>query len=147
VFKIIHKGNYGKQIRKLLKNMEVIAGLPKGSGSYPDGKTVIEVGATNEFGTENIPARSFIRTPIQNSKKDIFKLVAIQSKKMYELKSTPDASLELVGTLMENKMKESFVDNDWQENSQSTIKKKGSSTPLIDSGQLRQAITHEVRKK
>lgn len=147
MLKVVHNGDYGKSIRKLMKNMSVIAGLPKGSGSYQDGISIVEVGAINEFGTNKIPARSFVRVPIQNAKKSIFKLVALESKKLYSLKSSVSISLETIGIMMSDKMKESFTNNNWKENAPYTVEKKGSSTPLINSGQLRQSITFEVRKK
>jgi len=144
VFEIIHKGDYGKALKKLLKNQEVVAGLPKGKADT----SIIERGVKNEFGTEYIPARSFIRVPVINGKDDFFKLAKMEAKKIFELKTTSEKSLSLLGILMSDKMKASFQDNDWAPNAESTIKAKGSSTPLIGiTGQMRQNITYEVRRK
>ena len=143
MFEIIHKGGYGKALKKLLKNQEVVAGLPKGKTD----SSIIERGVKNEFGIGRIPARSFVRVPIVNGKADFFKLAGIEAKKLFELKTTSEESLSLLGILMSEKMKASFQDNNWAENAQSTIKAKGSSAPLIDSGQMRQSLTYEVRNK
>ena len=71
----------------------------------------------------------------------------MEAKKLFELKTTSDKSLSLLGILMSDKMKASFQNNDWAENAESTVKAKGSSAPLIDSGQMRQSLTYEVRSK
>jgi len=144
VFEIIHKGGYGKALKKLLKNQEVVAGLPKGKAD----SSIIERGVYNEFGTENIPSRSFVRVPVINGKNDFFKLAKMEAKKLYELKTTSEKSLSLLGILMSDKMKASFQNNDWAENAESTIKAKGSSVPLSGkTGQLKQSPTYEVRNK
>ena len=45
---------------------------------------------------------------------------------------------------MEGAMKLKFTDGTLTPNAPSTIKKKGSSRPLIDTGQLRQSISNKV---
>ena len=59
------------------------------------------------------------------------------------------AGMERAGTQGENAVKGWFTNpkNSWAENAESTIKQKGSSKPLIDTGQLRKSITHVVKKK
>ena len=144
MFEIIHKGGYGNALKKLLKNQEVVAGLPKGKAD----SSIIERGVSNEFGMKNIPARSFVRVPIINGKDDFFKLAKMEAKKLFELKTTSDKSLSILGILMSDKMKASFQDNNWAPNAESTIKAKGSSSPLIGkTGQLKISPTYEVRSK
>ena len=136
-----------KQLKKQMKSGKVKVGLPKGkSGAYDDGLTVIEVGAINEFGNEKIPERSFVRVPVQQNKIKYMDLARKQAQKIYAGKTTVNDALGILGLFMSDKMKASFTDNDWQENAQSTINMKGSSTPLIDSGQLRQSITWQIVK-
>jgi len=52
--------------------------------------------------------------------------------------------LDLAGIVAENACKQWFVNpkNGWPPNKPATIKRKGSSRPLIDTGALRQNITH-----
>ena len=59
------------------------------------------------------------------------------------------AGMERAGTQGENAVKGWFTNpkNNWAENAESTKKRKGSSKPLIDTGQLRKSITHVVKKK
>ena len=54
----------------------VKVGLPKGSNDYPDGTSVIMVGAVHEFGSDkmNIPQRSYLRSTVVEKKKDYKRL-------------------------------------------------------------------------
>ena len=57
--------------------------------------------------------------------------------------------LHKAGQVAENAAREWFTNpaNGWAPNSPKTIKYKGSSKPLIDTDQMRKAITHVVRRK
>ena len=147
-FEIKHtNSDFVKNIKKQLKSAQVKVGLPKGKGgSYEDGSSVIEVGSWHEFGTDKIPERSFIRVPVQQNMQKYKSLAQKEVKKIYEGKQTVDGALGILGLFMSDRMKASFTDNDWAENSPFTVALKGSSTPLIDTGQLRQSITWQVAK-
>lgn len=55
--------------------------------------------------------------------------------------------LEKVGMQGQNIARDWFTNpaNEWQENANSTIKKKGSDKPLIDTGEMRKSITYVVK--
>lgn len=61
--------------------------------------------------------------------------------------NTAERELRLAGTAAANAAKRWFTDprNNWAPNAPSTIKAKKSDQPLIDTGQLRRAITFVVR--
>ena len=54
----------------------VMVGLPKGSNDYPDGTSVIMVGAVHEFGSpsKGIPQRSFLRSTVQEKRRSYMRL-------------------------------------------------------------------------
>lgn len=56
--------------------------------------------------------------------------------------------LEKVGMQGQNIARDWFTnpDNKWAENSESTIRRKGSDRPLIDSGELRKSITYIIEE-
>ena len=60
------------------------------------------------------------------------------------LNNNMDNCLELMGVYMTNLIKERMAQGIKPSNSKITIERKGSSTPLIDSGQLRNSITYRV---
>ena len=53
---------------------------------------------------------------------------------------------EKIGLVASNDVKEYFVMGDFEPLKQKTIDRKGSSKPLIDTSELRNSITWEVRK-
>lgn len=58
------------------------------------------------------------------------------------------AQRERLGATMAAKVQAYFEeDNGWPPNAPSTIKKKGSAQPLVDTGALRQSITYIIRPK
>lgn len=125
-----------------LKKLEVVVGLPKGKSEG----TVIQYGAVHEFGApeKNIPRRSFLRVPTLNAENTIIKFAENQSKQLEKGVNTT-LFMSKIGAFIQGIVLKSFRENDWQANSEATIKRKGSSTPLIDKGQLIQSITWDVR--
>ena len=55
-----------------------------------------------------------------------------------------DSVLNTIGILAVNSIKQSIEDRIYEANKESTIKKKGSDTPLVDTGHLRQSIIWRV---
>lgn len=125
----------------------VKVGIQETAGSHKEsegGLSVADVGSFHEFGTDTIPQRSFIRAPIQDNKAD---LQTLQRKLLKEVmlggKSTGEA-LALIGEKAQSDMIAAINAGIEPGLEQSTIDAKGSSTPLIDSGQLKQSIRYKV---
>jgi len=137
-----------RKLQKQLKDAKVKVGLPKGTPANDEGESLIEIGATQEFGSpsKNVPERSFVRIPLDNAKADYFKFLKRQGINILNGKTTTDDAIEKLGVWGQTVIKKSFTNNNWEANSETTIALKGSSRPLIDRGQLRQAITWEVIK-
>jgi hypothetical protein len=93
-----------------------------------------------------VPPRPIIEPAIENSKEQIGKLLGFAAKQAADNGDTT-AALEDVGTYASGKVKAWFTDakNGWAPNAPSTIKRKGSAQPLIDTGTLRDSITFVVR--
>lgn len=120
-----------------------------GSKQHSEGITVFQIGMIHEFGVpeKNIPRRSFIRVPIENNIKEITKLIENNHKLVSENSMSAKVALDRIGLKAQNTIKESFRNNDWKANSEATIKRKGSSRPLIDTGQLIGSISYIVEKE
>lgn len=60
-----------------------------------------------------------------------------------------DRRLHMAGQIGEDGAKSWFENpaNQWPPNSPKTIRKKGSDSPMIDTGEMRKSITHVVREK
>lgn len=120
-----------------------------GSKQHSEGITVFQIGMIHEFGVpeKNIPRRSFIRVPIENNIKEITKLIENNHRLVSENAMSAKVALDRIGIKAQNTIKESFRNNDWKANSRATIKRKGSSRPLIDTGQLIGSISYIVEKE
>lgn len=132
--------------RKFRDAPTVLIGVPKSAGNYEDGVHTATVAAVNEFGSADgrIPERSFLRSGIEDSKPQIIKL--------YE-KMMPDAidkDLDIrtiqamIGELVVGNVVQKISEGIGPANAPSTVKAKGSSTPLVNTGHLRQSITYVI---
>lgn len=108
--------------------------------------TLGEVAISNEFGSpeRGIPERSYIRSTFDENKEKWLGLMSRQIDKLIEGKTTEEKILATMGEHIKSEIQRKIVDLRTPPNSPETIAKKGSSNPLIDTGQLRQSIDYEV---
>lgn len=122
-----------------------------GKNKREDGMSNILLGAIHEFGSysKNIPMRSFLRVPLKNHRQDILKKIAKPALEIFVNGNPKDAYklLALESEAVVQKAFENSGDGAWPGLKPATIKAKGSSRPLIDTGQLRRSITSEVITK
>jgi len=133
------------------KSLAVAVGLPLGEATskiYEDGTTVVQVGSYHEYGTSKIPMRSFLRVPFTVKGAAIVKALAIAYRDVFEKGIPAETQLEKVGAFLQNISREAFSNSgfgSWKALKPGTIKAKGSSGTLIDTGTLKGSITYEVR--
>ena len=130
----------------------VKVGFPEGTEavtvSYPNGTRVVDVAVGNEYGTDNVPARPFIglsSADINNQCAPILE----QSAAALNNNNTQqyDQLLDAAGSVAAGIVKQQITDLRSPPNAQSTIERKGSSNPLIDTGLMRQTVTYKVVDK
>lgn len=132
------------------KRATVAVGLPVenvGGKVYGDGMSIVQVGAMHEYGFGNNPQRSFLRLPFQLHKDKIDDFIASQFAKVLEGQSV-DKALGLIGIKAQNISTGAFTTGgygNWPALSPGTVKAKGSSRELIDTGTLRNSISWVVR--
>lgn len=107
--------------------------------SYDDGTTVGDVATFHEFGL-GVPERSFIRSWADENQDKVKAFIKEQKAKG----TSDDQTLERVGLLAVGGIQEKIASNIPPPLAASTIARKGSSTALIDTGQLRASISYEV---
>lgn len=108
--------------------------------------TLADVATWMEFGTEKIPARSFIRAWFDENEERVGKMLHVMLRSVIEGKRTREQALELLGQKFAAEIQARIASGIDPPLAESTIKRKGSSTPLIDTGQLRSAISYEVEQ-
>lgn len=148
----------GKKAKAMLEAMR--ARVSKGSGSsvrvgVPDGATesdgskIAVIAATHEFGSpeRGIPPRPFLAPSIIDSKAEIAALNKTELAAVVSGKRTVDESLSRTGAVAAGKVQQYIRNGSFAPLKEATKKRKGSSKPLIDTGNLVQSITFEVRMK
>jgi hypothetical protein len=116
----------------------------KGQRTKPAGLSMPQIAAQNEFGTDKIPARPFLRPAFDDNRKKIDKAIDTEYDKIVGGQSTIKKSLGLIGLLMEELIKRKIRAVNYPPNSPLTIKIKKSSKPLIDFGQMVDTVASKV---
>lgn len=130
-----------EKIAKSFKGPDLVkVGLPRGSNAYPDGTSVIMVGAVHEFGSpvKGIPQRSFLRSTVEGERrvyKNMFKKLSVQ---IIKGQITKKQALGIIGLKVQTDVRQKITD----------IKEPPlqyrEGNPLVDTGHLRQSIVFEV---
>ena len=113
-------------------------------GGVGDALTVLEVAIFNEFGTENIPARSFIRAWFDEQEADLRRDLSTLMRLVVAGKQTKERILELLAQKAVGEIQARIAAGIGPANAPSTIARKGSSTPLVDTGVLRSSVSYRV---
>lgn len=112
------------------------------NAKYPNGEQVAQVASKNEFGTPRIPPRPFFRNAIKkNANKwgEVFKREASNK--------APILALGTLGEVIRSDIVQSINQLNTPPNSPSTIEKKGSSKPLVDTGKMRASVNFRLGGK
>ena len=104
--------------------------------------TVAAVATFNEFGTDKIPERSFIRAGINEKLTEIKAFIEGQRGEL--LMGSIAGALGRIGTLGQNIIQKKIQSMQDPANAPSTVLRKGSSHPLIDTGQMVQSVRYVV---
>ena len=113
------------------------------TAKYSTGEYVAQVAYWNEYGTTLSPPRPFFRNAIKDKSKEwleLFRETQFKTKDMFK-------SLSIVGTIAKDDIFTSITDLSSPPNAPYTIKKKGSSNPLIDTGLMRNSVSYEITQK
>lgn len=129
-----------------LKKLEVRVGFQRGDAQEEDGTDMCDVAAYNELGTDHIPARPFIRQSVDDNESKIKSFLKGEVKDFAQGKSA-EQILKEIGIFQKDLMQDKITSGSFAPNAESTIKKKGSSKPLVDTGRMRQSVNYAIQKK
>lgn len=139
----------GRKFKKMLEELaskEVHIGFQHGEATEDDGTDICDIAAWNELGTENMPSRPFLRKSVDENEDKI--RAFIHGIKNDFVRGVPvEQVLKEIGVFQKDLIQEKITDGDFAPNAASTIRKKGSSRPLIDSGRMRQSVNYQIRRK
>ena len=129
-----------------LKELEVRVGFQRGKSQEEDGTDMCDVAAFNELGTDHIPARPFIRQSVDDNESKINSFLKEEVKDFAQGKSAKQI-LKEIGNFQKDLMQDKITSGSFAPNAESTIKKKGSSKPLVDTGRMRKSVNYVIQKK
>ena len=139
----------GKKLQRLLREAGKggVSGVKVGffsTARYEDGTPVAAVAAWNEFGTVTIPERPFFRNALAESERSVGRILkgGLDTKKMV----VDERLAGRVGAYVAGQVMESISALKEPPNAPETVRRKGSSDPLLDTGTLRNSVDWEVER-
>lgn len=131
---------------KIMRELAILDKTVVGVGIQSDaGEGVAERAFCNEYGTENIPERSFIRAAYDENAKDLDGVIDRLWGGVKAGKIGAKKAAEILGDRHEKQIKAKIKKGPFAANDESTIKRKKSSNPLINTGEMRNSIRYEVK--
>lgn len=129
------------QFKNLLKKKYQSINLEVGffESAYLNGTSVAEVALYQEYGTETIPSRPFMRNTIRN-KKGWDKVI----EKVLRSNKGLDEAFSILGAVVSNDMRKEINKGDYTPLKQSTIDSKGFAKPLIDTGFMMKSVDWRI---
>jgi hypothetical protein len=134
---------------KRIGNSEVLVGIPAATTlreNDPINNASLLFVLSHGSPLRNIPPRPVLEPAIEKGRNLITPHLAESAKAVMD--GRPDAAereLERAGMVASNAVKRYFTEGELAPNAPSTIARKGSDRPLIDTGALRRAVTFVVR--
>lgn len=140
---------------KALSKYEIHIGVFSDSGDAKNGTNYALIAGVHEFGATiehekgaiHIPERSFIRSTFDEKANEWAKFVQKRLPKVILGQMAPRQLVELLGEKITADIKLKIKAINDPPNAPSTIAKKKSSSPLIDTDGLRQRVTYKVVSK
>lgn len=137
-----------KQELEVASRLEVAVGLFYGDKNS-DGTQVVEYGTYNEFGTDTIPSRPFMRTAFDENRGDIQADIDRQSARITSGQVSAHAALTIIGQKHARRIQNTITGRDFlpRLSPETVRRKKGSEKTLVDSSVMVNAVKISVRSK
>lgn len=118
-----------------------------GGLTYPDGTAVSAVAAFHEFGTATMPQRSFIRSTLEDKRREIAQVTQEALADVLNGGNPRSAASKIARTIAYYVYQKLLTAKLWAAPlAQSTVDRKGHSTPLLDEKRLRTDLMWRVLK-
>lgn len=145
-------------VRKVfIKVPRVIAGPQQVKVGFPAGEADadnIQKAIWNEFGTRGgasgggwggpIPERPFMRNSMRSHRDSYMNMMKASASKLLRSEASLNQIMMKLGILAQGDIQEEITSLSSPPNSPVTVEIKGSSNPLIDSGEMRGSVTYKV---
>lgn len=131
---------------KKLTELQVFVGFQAGEVTDDRGVDMAQIAMFNELGTATSPSRPFLRMSVDENED---KIRAMGGKNLRDVTSggTAETVLKQTGAFGVSLVQEKIGSGSFEPNAPSTVRKKGSDHPLIDTGRMRQSVKYVIKKK
>lgn len=146
---VIQRDRGWRKIKRAVDELgksDIHVGVLGNAGQYDERTTTVEVAVWNEFGTETVPARPFMRRTADENERKVAVLGQGFVGKVIDGTITPKNALHQIGLWFAAQIVRTInKSSGWAvPNAPSTIQAKGSSHPLVDTSHLRKNISHVI---
>lgn len=133
-----------KALDQLVNDQFVTVGIHEDANARPDDGSInnATLGAIQHFGNDNIPARPWLDVGVSQSTKEYLQIIRDGIDDDLSMRQIH----EQLGLVAKASVQQYMVDLRTPPNAPSTIAAKGSSNPLIDTGELRQSVDYEIQQ-
>jgi len=118
----------------------VKVGLPAGKA---DSDNIMKA-IWNNFGTQNIPERPFMQNAMRANRSSYRAAMISSASKILRGETSLRSVLSKLGTKAQGDIQAEITALSSPPNAPSTIRQKGSSNPLVDTGEMRSSITWTI---
>jgi hypothetical protein len=138
-------------LKDIIENVDkkiVKVGLP--DSSHDDTNlTLAQIGAIHEYGAPSagIPERPFLAASIRSNTSDLRRLNTVNVKLILHGRKTVEGALGQMGEMAKGMVQKYISEDNFVPLQPATIAAKGSSRPLVDTGQMRQSVSYVVEDK
>lgn len=111
-----------------------------------DGDDLPDIAERNEFGDGHVPERSFLRATVDANRDNYLRELA-DAEDAYIIDGvSPEHALDALGQSVVEDIQDRITAHIDPPNAPSTIERKGSDTPLVDTGRLFNAINYRIEE-
>lgn len=136
--------------RRHIKLPKSIDGPRKVKVGFPAGKSstdIVNRAVWNHYGTSRgIPARPFLLNAIRKNRRKYLEAMKTAGAKILRGEASLDQTMRKLGIMAQGDIQDEITNLRTPPNAPSTIAAKGSSNPLIDTGEMRSKVTWEVKR-
>jgi len=129
-----------KELAKVTTDKFVTVGVHQDDNARPDQANNAQIGAMNHFGTDRIPARPWLDVGVASASQEVLDTIA----EAIEDGEPMDVALNRVGLVAVAGVQNYMDELSSPANAPSTVKRKGSDNPLIDTGELKQSVNYKI---
>lgn len=137
----VRRRSYADPLRNLTGPKTVRVGFPASESA----RDIVDRAIWNHYGTEHIPPRPFVLNAVRGNRNKYRRLLMASASRLIREEGDLRTEMNQLGGVAQGDIQQEIVDLRDPPNAARTIAAKGSSNPLIDTGEMRQAVTWEVQ--